>query len=35
MNWAYTSIIQAFVITLIFNLIWIVIYKITANRQKQ
>ena len=34
MNWAYASIIQAFVVSMVLILIWIGIYKITSGRSK-
>ena len=34
MNWAYLSIIQAFVVTLVLTLIWIGIYKLTSRHSK-
>ena len=35
MNWAYASIIQAFVVSLVLILIWIGIYKITSGRSTE
>ena len=34
MNWAYLSIIEAFVVTLVLTLIWIGIYKATSKNEK-
>jgi len=32
MNWALVSILEAFAVTLVMNLIWIGIYKLTAKK---
>jgi hypothetical protein len=34
MNWAYLSIVQAFVVSLVLNLIWIGVYKMTSKDDK-
>lgn len=34
MNWAYISILEALGVTLVLDLIWIGIYKVTSKRKK-
>ncbi len=34
MNWAAVSILEAFAVTLVFDLIWVGIYKLTARKKE-
>jgi hypothetical protein len=34
MNWAVASILEAFAVTLVFDLIWVGIFKLTARKKE-